>query len=209
MRSQITTEESTGQSYVAYCDRPVYYQDMVRLRKATRHEEEEPEVSYEPSIRETEDEEVFEENAVNGGLRRRDDALWAILGFVFNCIRRFIFVVLYGFLPKAKAEMGLVARFEETCDADVDELPLVEITPEVSYWYLLALTAMTMAVGAAIGYWFGGRRYKLALEDAREYAGTLMDRVQNLVTQLEIRMNEITYVDMWMFWKAQWIVAST
>lgn len=75
------------------------------------------------------------------------NASWAILGFVFNFVRRFIFVLLYVMFPKAKAEMALVARLEDKCDAALGRDGL----------------------GAAIGYWYGGRRYKVSLEDAREY----------------------------------------
>ena len=110
---EVTTEDSSGNAYVAYCDMPVYYKDMVRPKMSGRVEEM-PEVSYEPSeMSETEDDEATDEFAVNGGLRMRHDALWAVLGFFFNLVRRFILVLLYGFFPKVKAEMELVARNDD------------------------------------------------------------------------------------------------
>ena len=82
---------------------------------------------------ETEDEEVTDEFAVNGGLRMRHDALWAVLGFFFNLLRRFVFVLLYFFFPKAKAEMELVARLDEQCDAMDTDYPLSEVGDTVNY----------------------------------------------------------------------------
>jgi len=125
---EVTTEDSSGNAYVACCDMPVYYKDMVPQKTNVRIDELKlPEVTYDPSeMSETEDDEATVEFAVNGGLRMRHDALWAVLGFFFNLVRRFIFVLLYGVFPKVKAEMNLVARIEDQCEA-VEELPLVEI----------------------------------------------------------------------------------
>ena len=66
---EVTTEDSSGNAYVAYCDMPVYYKDMVKPSINVKSDEV-PEVSYEPSeMSETEDEDVTAEFAVNGGLR--------------------------------------------------------------------------------------------------------------------------------------------
>ena len=194
---EVTTEDSSGNAYVAYCDMPVYYKDMVP-RSINVKSDEVPEVSYEPSemseMSEIEDEEVTDEFAVNGGLRMRHDALWAVLGFFFNLLRRFVFVLLYFFFPKAKAEMDLVTRFGEQCDAIDTEYPLVEIGDTVNYWHFVTAVVLAISVGAIIGFCLGRRHRNGFLDEVQSYNGTLMDRFTNLMNQLEINQNERDYL---------------
>ena len=146
---EVTTEESSGQSFVAYCDGPLVYKDVVLAKKVTEEVGvvDEADVTTDEDV--TEEAEEIEETEVKERLPLRHDALWTLLGWIFNLVRRFILVFVYGIFPKVKAEMALVVPEMEQCDAADEELQvaMAETGMGFAYWHLLILVMVVSFVG--------------------------------------------------------------